>query len=100
MVHRKGELTKAGIDRGWPHQVALPAEGLVGTKTITIIDRFCKGLSICPRHHTYWQHDKEFIVYCFAEKLDADYFRTYFGGEPMTPETRPKHVGRRVPKVT
>jgi len=25
MVYRKGELSKAMIDRQWPHQVALPA---------------------------------------------------------------------------
>lgn len=25
MVYRKGELSPAAVDRGWPHQVALPA---------------------------------------------------------------------------
>ena len=98
MVYRKGELTSAQMDREWPHQIALPVEAVLG-KNKTIIDRFCRGLSVCPRQHTYWQHDKEFLVYCFAELLDAHYFQTYFGGELMTPETRPKHVGRRVPKA-
>jgi hypothetical protein len=25
MVYRKGELSPARVDRGWPHQIALPA---------------------------------------------------------------------------
>jgi hypothetical protein len=25
MLYRKGELSPASVDRGWPHQVALPA---------------------------------------------------------------------------
>jgi hypothetical protein len=36
MIRRKGELSPAGIDRGWPHQVALPASATKdgGHKTI------------------------------------------------------------------
>jgi len=30
MTRRKGELSAAGIDRGWPHQVALPADQVTG----------------------------------------------------------------------
>jgi hypothetical protein len=26
MVYRKGELSPAGVDRGWPYQVALKAD--------------------------------------------------------------------------
>jgi hypothetical protein len=94
LVYRKGELSKGTMDRQWPHQVALPADSVVG-KNVTIIDRFCRGLSVCARHHRYWHHDTEFIVYCFAEQGDALYFQTYFGGELMTPQTRPKHLGPR-----
>lgn len=99
MVLRKGELTSAGIDREWPHQVALPAEAMIG-KNVMIIDRFCRGLSICPRHHNFRLADgKEYFVYCFATLGDADYFRIYFGGEPMTPETRPSPFPK-VPRRT
>ncbi|NJO33010.1 MAG: hypothetical protein HC869_07520 [Rhodospirillales bacterium] len=94
MVYRKGELSPATMDREWPHQVAVAAE-FVNGKNKTIIDRFCRGLSVCPRRHTFQRDRKEYLVYCFADPGDADYFRTYFGGEPMTPETRPKEVGRR-----
>lgn len=88
MVYRKGELSSGRIDREWPHQVALPAEAVIG-KNVTIIERFCRGLSICPRTHSFRRDRREYFVYCFATAGDADYFRTYFGGDPMTPETRP-----------
>lgn len=98
MVYRKGELSGGTIDREWPHQVALPVEAVIG-KNVTIIDRFCRGLSICPRHHTFQRNGKEYVVYCFAAEGDADYFRIYFGGEPMTPETRPPKYPK-VPRRT
>ena len=28
MIHRKGEITKADLQRGWPHHVVLPANKL------------------------------------------------------------------------
>ena len=48
MVRRKGELTRAGIDRGWPHQVALPASEVAG-RNYPVLHEFCRGLSLCPR---------------------------------------------------
>ena len=47
MVYRKGELSKAAIDRGWPHQVALVADRCSGHNYV-IIRHFCEGLSLCP----------------------------------------------------
>jgi hypothetical protein len=47
VVYRKGELSKAGVDRGWPHQVALPSSQVVAEfKTIM---EFAEGLSMCVR---------------------------------------------------
>jgi hypothetical protein len=85
MVHRKGELTSAGIDRGWPHQVALPAEFVRGRQH-TILHRFCNGLSLCPRHLSFYKGSTDFIVYCFRERADAELFAMHFDGELMTPE--------------
>lgn len=89
MVYRKGELSSGRIDRDWPHQVALPSEVVLG-RNGEIIDRFCRGLSICTRHQNYRKGGQDFIVYCFANRDDAEYFQMHFDGELVTPETRPR----------
>jgi hypothetical protein len=45
-MRRKGELSPAGIDRGWPHKVALPARFCKNGGYKEIHD-FCDGLSLC-----------------------------------------------------
>ena len=94
MVYRKGELSSGKIDREWPHQVALSAEFVRGRQYM-ILHRFCRGLSVCPRHQSFRRDDQEYIVYCFAERSDAELFQMHFDGKLMTPETRPP----RYPKV-
>lgn len=82
-------MTKGQIDREWPHQVALPASFVNGNNYI-IIHRFCRGLSICPRHQSFRRDNgEEWICYCFAERSDAEYFITFFpNGEFVKPEDR------------
>jgi len=87
MVRRKGELSPAGIDRGWPHQVALPADECRGTHFRTL-HAFCIGLSLCPRGHSVFHDDRWWQVFCFAEGADADAFRARFGGERFDPAQR------------
>ena len=82
MVYRKGELSSGRIDREWPHQVALSAEFVRGRQYI-ILHRFCRGLSVCPRHRIFRRDDKEYVVYCFSERSDAQYFAMHFDGELM-----------------
>jgi hypothetical protein len=67
-VHRRGELSKHTIDRGWPHQVALAAYRCGGGNYVTI-RLFCGGLSLSPRGHS---------------------LRDRFGGEFIDPNDRPK----------
>jgi hypothetical protein len=55
-MRRKGELTKVGIDRGWPHQVALRADLVV--KDFRQIHAFCEGLSLCSRRHSVVHGDE------------------------------------------
>jgi hypothetical protein len=73
--------------------VAPPEASVVG-KNITIIERFCRGLSLCSRRQHFSRNGVEYIVFCFEQQMDAGYFQKYFGGEFMPPETRP----RRYPK--
>ena len=87
MIHRKGELSPASMDRGWPHQVALPASACE-QGGYRAIHEFCKDLSICSRGHSVFHEDKWFNVYCFAKAADAEKFMQRFGGEKFDSKQR------------
>jgi len=87
MGRRKGELTAAAIDRGWPHQVAVPATECRGSLG-RFMDAFCLDLSVCERHYSVFHEDKWWIVYCFADPEHAEKFRIRFGGERFNPKDR------------
>ena len=89
MVYRKGELSPAAVDRGWPHQVALPASVSEGCG-YKIVHDFCKDLSLCPRGHAVFHDGRWFNVYCFAAAADAETFLQRFGGERFDPRRRGK----------
>jgi hypothetical protein len=86
-MRRKGELSPASIDRGWPHQVALPARACEGGGYKTIHD-FCADLSLCPRGHALCHDNEWYRVYCFSELSDAEKFKERFGGERFNPNER------------
>jgi hypothetical protein len=90
VVYRKGEMTKAAVDRGWPHQVALPSSQMVAE--FNTIMALCEGLSLCPRGHWFRRDGRDYVVKCFAVREDADKFAARFDGEYMTPETRPSWI--------
>lgn len=92
MSRRKGEMNKLRIDSGWPHQVAIPAYVSMG-KGYDVVHGFCKNLSLCPRGFGFRRGDQDWNVFCFAEAVDAEAFAREFGGELMTPKTRPKWPG-------
>jgi hypothetical protein len=88
MSARKGELTAAGIDRGWPFQIALDGALCTG-KQSEVQDQFCNGrLSRCVRGHSLFHDDKTFVVQCFSLKEDAEKFMNRFGGEWFDPRER------------
>lgn len=87
MPNRKGELTAAGIDRGWPHQVALAAHLCTG-KQSAAHDEFCRGLSRCVRGHSVRFEDVGYLVHCFSIRDDAVAFMVRFGGEWFDPRER------------
>jgi hypothetical protein len=45
MTRRRGELTRRTIDRDFPHQVALPADQVMG-KNYDLTREFCCDLSL------------------------------------------------------
>jgi len=92
VVRRRGELTAAGIDREWPHQVALRSGVCRGTYFRTL-QAFCLDLSLCPRGHSVYHEDEWWHVFCFAEEAHAEAFQLRFGGERFNPKDRGR--GRR-----
>ncbi|UVC08995.1 hypothetical protein IHQ71_28450 [Rhizobium sp. TH2] len=89
MVYRKGELSAAGIDRGWPYQVALPQEKC-GSTNYDIHAEFNKCLSLCSRGHSVVFEDAWYNVFCYSLKEDAEAFMARFGGEWFDPRERGK----------
>jgi hypothetical protein len=92
MGRRKGELSPAGVDRGWPHQVILPADQCSGQndkiQNDKIMNDFCADLSLCSRGHSLVKNDEWHQVFCFAAKEHAEKFMARFGGEWFDPSTR------------
>jgi hypothetical protein len=86
MSERKGELTPRYIDRGWPHQVALPAD--VVRHRFAEIDRAGRELGMAPRGHAVFHGGQWHDVYCFADPAAAETFRLRFDGEPFNPKDR------------
>jgi len=77
MSRRKGELTATLVDRGWPHQVALPEQACAGANCKVHAD-FCRDLSLCPRGKAVFHGDQWWRVFCFSDPLHADAFRERF----------------------
>lgn len=83
MSRRKGEMTKDCIDREYPHQVAMPVTVLRGSGS-NVIYRLLTGMSVCPRHHTYFVHEddgtrSEHVVFCFKAFDDAIFVAHHLG---------------------
>jgi hypothetical protein len=87
MVYRKGELSKAGIDSGWPYQVALRAD-LCTYKHHDAHQEFNHGRSKCARGHSVLFEDVWYNVSCYSLKEDAEAFMARFGGEWFDPRER------------
>ena len=87
MSRRKGELTRVGIDRQWPHQVALRAP--LGDRYPEMI-AFCRERAAAPRYPGFWRDDADWICFAFSEPTDAEEFRQCFGGMLISPKDRPR----------
>lgn len=86
-AEERANLPRPAIDRGWPHQVAVPATECRGSLG-RFMDAFCLDLSVCERHYSVFHEDKWWIVYCFADPEHAEKFRIRFGGERFNPKDR------------
>ena len=86
MTVRKGELSKARIDREFPFQVAYHQPEMQSSELYIRAEAICKGLSCCLRGHTFVRDDQWWLVKCFAKEEDAEIFMAAIGGERYDPK--------------
>jgi len=77
-MRRKGELSPAGIDRGWPHQVAIRDDDGQYLGHIPAIGPMS---SLCEREHKVSDGRHRYRVFCFSDRGQAERCRDLLGGE-------------------
>lgn len=80
MTRRKGELTRAQIDRNWPHQVefVVPPRGL--GNQLNILARGAAEADATYRSYSRTVGVDHCMRFCFATRESAEGFRERFGG--------------------
>jgi hypothetical protein len=79
-MKRKGELSAQCIDKNWPHRIASAADQ-GAARPFKTIQTFCANLSLCPRTQSFRRDDRDYLVFSFAERADAEQFLVRFHGD-------------------
>jgi hypothetical protein len=82
-MRRKGEISLGRVKREWPHQVAIPADKVMG-KGYDFVHHFANTLSVAPRSYGCRRDDDDYMVFCFSEAVHADLFMERFEGERVS----------------
>lgn len=86
MSRRKGELSKAGVDRDWPWQVPVKADTVSARHAE--ITAAADALGACKRNGSIVIHGAWHVVFCFADEPSALSFAATWSAEVRHASTR------------
>ena len=89
MSRRKGELSPAGVDYGWPYQVAV-SESAMQKRCFAEWQESKYRLKACLRGHTVHYESEDWFVVCFADVEAARTFKAEWDGVNFDPADRGK----------
>lgn len=98
MSRRKGEITRAEIDRCFPHQVELPVPVNGFGPRLNVMYGFCR--EHCFSYQTRAARrrgEADAVRWCFRLASDAERFREQFGGQ--TRDVRSEIAARKARRV-
>jgi hypothetical protein len=83
MTRARGQLSRALLNREYPHQVLVQAKN-VGGKTLDNVSDFHAKLGITTKRLSIRKDDAWYSLYCFADREHAKLFQIMFDGEVVT----------------
>ena len=88
MTRTRGQLSRALLNREYPHQVLVRAKN-VGGKALDKVSDFHVKLGVTRKSCSVRKDDARYLLFCFADREHAKLFQAMFGGELLA-ETQSK----------
>src|SRR5262245_21414828 len=80
MTRARGQSSRTLLDREFPYQVVVQAESVGGDMPDSVVV-FHATPGLPTKKRSVRRDDRLWLLYCFAQRADADAFRYLFGGQ-------------------